>query len=235
MIQVSDILREAYRKLGKPSQADMPFIDLIAIVADVYRGVMLDLKMTARNHSTVLGAWTVPTDREMSTAIFTGGDHIIPINVEWRPADSPDISFSYPVEIIAFEQIGAMPFKTDMPYVAFYNGFANVRFSDVDELMQSREYRFTYEPLGAVNIDEVTDLTELPPLFLSYLSDEVSVRALDMIDGNDAWAEKRERLRPMLLASLGENKARFNKFRMTQFGNKIVRKQPPNARRGYAS
>jgi hypothetical protein len=227
-IQVSDVLTEAYRKLGKPSQADMPFMDLIGVVRDVWRGLSLDLKMAARGHTVEMGNWVVPTQREMSTASFTGAGHIIPVKVEWRPDGSEDEVIGQKIDVVAFEQL-----NMDSPdiRVAFTGDFETIIFGDV--YYDSREYRVSYEPLDDVDVDEADDLLPAPPLFVSYLADEAAVRALDYIDGNEAWAEKRERLRGILTLSLVENKMRFEKWKKTQFGNKKVSKHMKLIRRGY--
>jgi hypothetical protein len=228
---VSTVLTEAYRKLGRPSQVDMPYQDLISIVKDVVRGLYLDLKLSARAHTTEQGNWVIPSAREMSSAVFTGGGYIIPVSAEWRYADSGDDAVTFPVEIVAYEQISWDGVTWARPVVAFYNDFLEIRFSDIEDILFNREYRITYEAMSDVDVNELTDTVQIPDLFTSYLSDEAAVRTLDYIDGNEAWAEKRARLRPLLMMALLENKGRFIKWQNTQFGNKKIEKRSKFLRR----
>lgn len=217
---VSDVLSEAYRKLGRPGQTDMPYEDLIKIVRDVWRGLTLDLKFAAKGHQAIQGNWVTPTSREMSSASFTGGGYIIPLSAEWRPSGSDPDYLPNSAEIIAYEQINNIGYGTDKSIVAFYDGFGQIVFGDLEGVLFEREYRITYESLSDVDLDQTTDLIQTPDLFVSYLSDEAAVRALDYVDGNEVWAEKRERLRGILTAQIMEGRQRFEKWKKTQFGNK---------------
>lgn len=56
-IAYTDVIRGAYQLLGRPSQADLPYQDVIDHAKDVIRGRLLDLKMAARGHTNVVGPW----------------------------------------------------------------------------------------------------------------------------------------------------------------------------------
>lgn len=234
-VTVSDIIIGAYRKLGRPSQADMPYADLISLSNEVYQGMLLDMKLSAREHTTDIGSWVTPTARNMATTSFTGGGEIIPTRVEWRIADDTT-AIPMKAEIVAYDNINELAMKArtvNETYVSFYDGFANILFSESLEVLETREYRIIYETLAYTAMTSKSDSLTIPALFSTYAIEEVSIRALDEVyNSTPEWAEKRERMRMSIAMSLVENKKRWSKYVTSLYGNKISHKLGFRTRRG---
>lgn len=232
-IVASDILRETYQILGRPSQQDLPYLDLLVLVKDVARGRIVDLKTSGRNHTLTAGSWVTPSAREMSTSGFVGGlENFIPVKVEWRytaEASLDPASMPKTVEVVAFENLGRLYGRkvNDLDaYCAFYDAFANIAFSDDSETLSNRQYRIWYEDTTDVTLDGLSDNATLPELFITLCKYEAGLVALDQIlNTSPEWADKRERLRPQFTAQVGIWTDRFEKWQRTLWGNKVVTKK----------
>lgn len=231
-ILVSDILRETYQILGRPSQGDLPYLDLTVIVKDVARGRIIDLKTSARNHTTQPGTWVTPTAREMSTSGFVGGlENFIPTKVEWRyvaEANTTPLPMPKTVEVVAFESLGRLYGRKtgDMDtYCAFYDSYGSIAFSEHTNTLTLREYRIWYEDTTDLTLEGLSDSVNLPDLFITLCKNEAGLIALDQIRNADPeWAERRERLRVQFMAQVGIWTQRFEKWQRTLWGNKVTRK-----------
>jgi len=228
----SDILTEAYQILGRPSQLDLPYLDLLVLVKDVARGRILDLKLSARDHTTQIGPWVVPSDREMSTSGFVGGlENFIPVKVEWRYLTSDGVVpavMPFQAEVVAFDQLGDLSRKSmteTETFCAFYDQFDNIAFSEDSTTLSFREYRVLYEDTSDVTLAALSDSVQLPELFITLCKYESGLVALDQIRNADPeWAERRERLRQTFTAQFMIWDHRFKKFQTTLYGNKKVKK-----------
>jgi hypothetical protein len=228
-IAYTDVIRGAYQLLGRPSQTDLPYQDVIDHAKDVIRGRLLDLKMAARGHTNVVGPWVTPTGREMSSASFVSSlDNFIPVKVEWRTASDTSTSFPRKAEVVAYEQLGDLYRSTTTfaeTYVAFTDNFTKIAFSETDETLTSREYRIVYETLEDPTITLGTTSSSFPALFITLCKYETAVTCLDqVVNPSNDWAEKRERLRQSLTARLMVEDKRFQKWNTTLFGNKKVKR-----------
>lgn len=227
-ILVSDILTGAYQLLGRPSQGDLPYLDLLEHVKDVARGKILDLKLAARNHTAIAGPWTTPSGREMLSSAFVGGaENFIPVKVEWRYlAASGSELLPNVAQVVAVEQLNELSHKayTTETYVAFSDGFTSISFSETDTELSLREYRITYEDTDDLQITATTSTVELPALFVTLCKYEVALLCLDQIR-NEKFTEERERLRQVFTAQFLAWNDRFRKFQTTLYGQKRVRKQ----------
>lgn len=235
MINSTDIIEGAYRLLGRPQQSDLHYQDVLDTARNVIRGRYADMKMSARNHTTTVGEWVTPTDKEMSALPFTGGEtNVIPVKMEWRYiTDQSQLVLPRKAEIVSYEnltdlwrrEVGAETF------VAFYNNFSQIAFSEIQLTLSLRQYRLIYESLGDIDL-ELTGATELPDLFLPLCQYETAFLCLDQsYNTTSEWAEKRERLRVTLGAAMGQWDERFKKWQMSLFGNAIVKKRGRNNRR----
>jgi hypothetical protein len=228
---VSDVAKGSYQLLGRPSQADLPYSDLLVHVGDVVTGRLMDMSLTARNRRMLLSNWTPGTDRVMDVASFgLETSQFFPVKVEMRMADSDEDARPYPVQIVAYETLDTLGSTSiNESYCAFYNDYTQIAFSDLISDVENREYRIEYEPLGyrtAGVATLVTDDTRIDDAFLSLCKYEVALRCLDEIqNGTDEWKETRERKKQSFLAVLGQEEGRFKKFNTTQFGSKVIRRQ----------
>lgn len=229
-VAYEDIVRGAYQLLGRPSQLDLPYKDVLEHARDVIRGRLLDLKMSARGHTNVTGPFVAPTAQTMEVAPFIGENttYFIPVKVEWRTL--ADIQTVHPrkAEVVAFEQLGEL-FRSsqafDETYVAFTDNFSKITFSEPLDALDKREYRIVYEDLSDVTAGLEETVNELPDLFIVLCKYETAVMCLDHVtnETND-WMEKRERLRSSLLGRFAMEEQRFTKWRNTLFGNKKIKR-----------
>lgn len=231
-ILASNILTETYQILGRPSQGDLPYLDLLVLVKDVVRGRMVDLKTSGRNHTLTAGAWVTPTSREMSSSGFVSGQiHFIPTKVEWRYlAESGQYPEPMPktVTVTSFETLGNLygnKASEAEVYCAFYDNFSKIAFSDDENALINRQYRVWYEDTGDVTLDDLTDSADLPELFITLCKYEAALVVLDQIRNADPeWTERRERLRTQFAAQVGIWTGRFEKWQQRLWGNKKVSK-----------
>ena len=56
-ISGTDIVKGAMMLMGRPSQADLPYQDVVDVVADVVGGALFDLKTSNNNRTAVVGEW----------------------------------------------------------------------------------------------------------------------------------------------------------------------------------
>ena len=228
-IAYTDVIRGAYQLLGRPSQTDLPYQDVIDHAKDVIRGRLLDLKMAARGHTNVVGPWVTPTSREMSSGAFVSNlDNFIPVKVEWRTQSDSSTAFPRKAEVVAYEQLGDLYRSTTTfaeTYVAFTDNLQKIAFSETDETLEDREYRIIYETLEDPAIALGGTTATFPALFMTLCKYETAVMCLDQVVNESLeWAEKRERLRMSLSARLAAEEQRFNKWNTTLFGNKKVKR-----------
>lgn len=228
-IAYTDVIRGAYQLLGRPSQLDLPYQDVIDHAKDVIRGRLLDLKMAARGHTNIVGPWIAPTSREMSSGAFVNNvDNFIPVKIEWRTASDTTTSFPRKSEVVAYEQLGDLYRSTTTfaeTYVAFTDNFTKIAFSETDETLESREYRVIYETLEDPTITLGGTTPVLPALFVTLCKYETALACLDQVENkSNDWAEKRERLRASLSGRLMVEEQRFQKWNTTLFGNKKVKR-----------
>jgi hypothetical protein len=228
-IGYTDIIRGAYQLLGRPSQLDLPYQDVIDHAKDVIRGRLLDMKLAARNHTNVVGPWVTPTSREMSSSSFVGGaDNFIPVKVEWRATPDSETTFPRRAEVVAYEQLGDLYRSTTTfaeTYVAFTDNFTKIAFSETDETLEYRQYRIIYETLEDPTVALGSTTANFPALFITLCKYETAIMCLDHVTNETVeWAERRERLRGTLAARYQLESARFDKWNTTLYGNKKVKR-----------
>ena len=227
-ILASDIITGAYQLLGRPSQADLPYEDVLEYTRDFIRGRFVDTKLSARGHTTQVGSWVTPSAREMSTSGFVGGlTNFIPVKVEWRYTAEASVSpLPQPrrAQIVAYEQVSDLYERGS--YVAFYDNWENIAFSENSTELSLRQYRILYEDTSDPSISKTTAV-DLPELFVPLGKYEVALSCIDQIQ-NDALDLERKRGSFTQQWLLWDQ--RFKKWHMTQFGNKKVSKVPANAR-----
>lgn len=226
MILASDIVKDAMRKMGRPSQADLPYQDVLDFTRDIVRERMLDYKLTTRGHTIETGSWTAPTEREMLSATFTGTDNFIPVKIEWRFSGTDDIS--YKSQVTSYENLDDLRRESVSSlesWTAFYNGFSQIAFSYTLEELATREFRVIFESLDDISLTSLSHNAEMPAILLSLLSDEVALKGIEYVNNNtEEWINKRDRFRESLMMSLARNESRFERLKNSVFGNKKVSK-----------
>ena len=228
-VTASDIVTGAYQLLGRPSQTDLPYEDVLEATRDVVRGRTLDLKLAQRDRTLQIGDWVTQSAREMSSSGFVGGlDNFIPMKVEWRyiaeatvsPAPQPR-----KVDIVAYESLSDFNPISDgyfETFCAFYNQFQNIAFSENTTELALRQYRVLYEDTEDV-IATKDSTAEFPALFITLCKYEVGLLCLDQVR-NDSFADERERLRRTFTQQFMLWNDRFTQWRKTSFGSKKVKK-----------
>lgn len=234
-IAYTDIVRGAYQLLGRPSQTDLPYQDVMDHAKDVIRGRLLDMKMAARGHTNIIGPWVNITDTQMSTTAFTttaqtpsGVKNFIPVKVEWRVRDDVSEQLPRKADVVAYEQLGEF-FRSTITFaetfVAFTDNFSKIAFSETEEQLQFRDYRIIFETLEDISLALGQETDNFPALFVTLCKYETAVMCLDQVTNESLeWAEKRERLRNSLIGRLAVEERRFDKWNKTLFGNKKVKR-----------
>jgi hypothetical protein len=231
----SDIVTGAYQLLGRPSQEDMPYQDVLTHAGDVIRGREADLTLAARGKRLEASSWGTPTDKLETTAIFgIGIDDFLITKVEWRPVGSDDTVTPIKADVVSFErldELGATARGTES-YVAFYNNQSQVAFSESTTVLTNREYRVWYEPFTGFTAALSTN-TGMPDTFITLFKYETALRCLDQVENDsESWQNKRERLRASLMPVFLTEDARFKRWTTSQYGNKVTKKQGFRSRRG---
>lgn len=231
------IAQGIYRLLGRPSQTDLPYSDVLDAARDVYRGRLFDMKLANRNHTLAFSSWYTPTAAEgvnlTSFSIASGTTNIFPVKMEWRPVNAATNYKPRKAEVVSFENLSEyarMARTEDETYVAFY-GSNLVAFSETVDALALREYRVIYEDTEDVTMAALSDtITEVPDMLAPLFYYEGALLLLDQVRNDSPdWQDRRERLRGSLTAPFMEWDRRFNTWRRTLYGNKIVNK------RGYRS
>lgn len=238
-IEYGDIIKGAYQLLGRPSQLDLPYQDVMDHARDVIRGRLLDLKMAARGHTNVVGPWVTPTGRDMAVTaadptgnrlVPVGTGYFIPVKMEWRTVNDAQEVPPRKAEIVSYDQLGDL-FRSAMTfsetYVAFTDNFSKITFSETYETLKQRQYRLIYENLSDATADVELDsaVGVLPDLFITLCKYETAIMCLDhVVNESNEWMEKRERLRRALLGRYAMEEKRFEKWNTTLFGNKKVKR-----------
>lgn len=229
-IAYTDVIKGAYQLLGRPSQRDLPYQDVIDHAADVIRGRLLDIKMASKGHTNIIGAWVTPTDvDDMSTSTFvSGATNFIPVKVEWRIKNDTAIQFPRKAEVVTWTSLGELYRDSRSiaeTYVAFSDNFSKIAFSETIETLNNREYRIIYESLGDITVDLGADTATLPSLFITLCKYETALMCIDqVVNPSPIWAEQRERLRRSLMARLAVEEQRFRHWNSTLYGNKKVKR-----------
>jgi hypothetical protein len=224
----SDVVTGAYQLLGRPSQADLPYEDVLEAARDCVRGRHVDLKLAQRDHTTTIGPWVTPSAREMSSSGFVGGlANFIPVKVEWRyitESTASPLRQPRKAQVVSFESVaGLHETSIGETYVAFYDGFENIAFSANTTELALRQYRVVYEDMADVLATKAS-ATYLPDIFVTLLKYETALLCLDQVR-NPAFGDERERLRGVFTQQFMIWNDRFNKWRTTSFGQKKFKKQ----------
>ena len=231
-VLVEDIAKGAFVLLGRPSLHDLPYEDLLDHVRDFVRGRLVDQKLSARGHTNQIGSWVTPSAREMSTSGFVSSvTNFVPVKVEWRYTAEATVSpLPQPkkAQIVAFEQIADLYELTGESYVAFYDNFERIAFSNNTTELSLRQYRVIYEDTTNPTLAR-TDAVDLPELFITLGKYEVALACLDQVQ-NEATVEAMGRKRAGFEKQWFIWNERFKKWQMTQFGNKKISKVGANAR-----
>jgi len=230
----TDIVRGAYRLMNRPSQADIPYKDIMANAKDVVTGRLLDLKMAVRNHTSVVGAWRTPVSKTENASLYASSEMFIPTKAEWRYANGDDTQTPQDVEFCALEAISGNS-KLDREYVALYDNNTKVQWSAPLAVLATREYRIIYEDLDSEAFSELGSTIEnFPSQFVTLCQYETAAISIHQVDNDsEAWMMKKARLLKAIEPMLATWNERFEKWRLSRFGNRIVYKKgfrPPHRR-----
>lgn len=224
-MNASTIVTGVFQLLGRPSLQDMPYTDILTHTSDVVTGRLLDMSMAGKNRQTLMSEWVQGTDQTMDVGDWDlETDRFIPTKVEARTAGSEGRAST--VQVVALEQLEDLALKANGEmYCAFHEDFQSITFSDLESVVDTKEYRIHYEPISRLDLVVRAD-TQIDDVFTSLCKYETALRCLDQVENDtEAWTAKRERLRPGFLAIFLQEQARFDKFNKTRFGNKKFKRQ----------
>lgn len=222
----TDIVRGAYRLMGRPSQADLPYQDVIDNAHDVVNGFLLELKLSNRNHTAVIGSWVNPAAQTESIVRYTGDtDFIIPVKCEWRVLNGGDTQIPQKVEFCAVESIDELQ-QVPQEYVALYNNNTSIRFSAPLTILLTRQYRLIYEPFAPTVIDGLSDeITSLPDFFKTLCQYETAAISINQVQNiTEDWTKRKEALLMTIMPMLVQWRERFERWKSSRYGNRKVRK-----------
>lgn len=226
-----EVIQGTYRLLGRPAEAELPFQDIIDTAKDVYRGMMLDMKISNRNRTIQFSSWYTPTATEGVTLSAFGLNafvvNIFPVKFEWRPKGATNAK-PYKADVVSYEALSDRYYESNTyneTFVAFYDT-NKIAFSEKLSTLSNREYRLVYEDTEDVTWSAYTDtLDEIPQILIPYMQHKTAIKCLDIVsDVSPAWADKRERLRVVLSKDYLEWEQRFTKWQRQRRGNKKIRK-----------
>jgi hypothetical protein len=230
----TDIVRGAYRLMNRPPQADIRYKDIVANARDVVLGRLLDLKMSNRNHTSIVGAWRTPTAQTENATLYASSEMFIPTKAEWRYVNGDAAQVPHEVEFCSLESISENS-QLDREYVALYDNNTKVQWSAPLTVLSTREYRIVYEDLEIDDFSQLASVIEnFPSQFLTLCQYETAAITIHQVDNDtEAWMMKKERLLQTIKPMLETWIARFETWRLSRFGNRKVYKKGfrPRARR----
>jgi hypothetical protein len=202
-MQVSgiDIVNGVYRRLRKPSQADLAWQDVVAIAGEVVARMKLDLMMSPQGETAILSDWFVPPAQDFALDDIGLHDVLLPTRVEMKSIDSqfetgadvPCVNF----DVLNTSIVGA---------VAFHATPLRITFRDPTESIQQMQYRMVYETdmVGDLKLDSVTGL---PGLFKSKAILDTAYEACELVeDPSNEWMNFVKMYRPSWEAQMARNK-----------------------------
>lgn len=228
----SDIISGALRLIGRPSQSDLPYQDVLDTARDVIRGRLIDLKLTNRNHTILKSNYYTPTAQEdVSASLFGIGASVtrfVPVKMEWRPKDAEENTKPRTVTLVSYEQLTDYYRKTRSDsevFASYYNG-DQFAFADTVQMLATREFRVVYEDMEDVDMDALADtVTDIPDIFVPLVQHEVAIQCLALVKNEtETWMQRRDGYLKTLIPSYEKWNDRFETWSMSLMGNKKVRK-----------
>jgi hypothetical protein len=229
-----DIVRGAYRLIGRPSQSDIRYKDVLQNASDVITGRLLDLKMSNRNHTAIVGAWHTPTAQIEDVSIYATDKMFIPVKAEWRYKNGNETQIPQQVEFCALETISENA-RIAREYVAIYDDQLKLQWSAPLTTLQTREYRIVYESFDFSNaLSLAGSVTKLPSQFVTLCQYETASMTIHQVENDsEAWQMKKARLLETIMPMLAVWNERFETWRLSRFGNRLTYKKgfrPPSRR-----
>ena len=226
-ISGTDIVKGAMMLMGRPSQADLPYQDVVDVVADVVGGALFDLKTSNNNRTAVVGEWRTPTATIESTQSYvTAEDFFIPIKCEWQTIDG-ETNYQTPnrVELCALESIDELAL-TPREYASIYDNDSKIRFGQTLPVLSTREYRLIYETLDDIEWTQLGSSVEnFPSVFVHWAQHKTAAKAIYLVrNGSEEWSKRMEKLLVPLMAGLVEWEMRLDRWTNQRFGNRKVYK-----------
>jgi hypothetical protein len=185
-----DIVRGVYRRLRRPSQAALPWQDVLQIVSEVISRLKGDLAMSPQNLTAQTSDWFIPSSTDFPISEL-GLSVLLPIRLERRGIGSEfETGFEVPTvnyEVLNTSNVGA---------VSYYGDPLRIVFRDPLETVSNTEYRLIYES-DTVGVQNLNSVVGLPQFFKSYAILLSGYEAMEIVvDDSDKWEKFVEMFRP---------------------------------------
>lgn len=201
-----DIVRGVYRRLRRPSQAALPWQDVLSIVSEVVSRMKCDLAMSPQNFTAQTSEWFTPSETDFEISEL-GLSVLLPIRLERRGiasdyetgAEVPTVNY----EVLNTSSVGA---------VSFYGDPLRIVFRDPLDTVTNTEYRLIYES-DTVGVQNLNSVIGLPQFFKSYAILRSSYEAMEIVlDDSDKWEKFVEMFRPSWQLQIVEQEAKWHQY-----------------------
>lgn len=224
MPTASDILKQSYSFLGKPSQQKLPYQSIIDSLNRKVNGRMLDMQLSSNNWRARLSGVKTYTTQDVALNLDS---YSVPVRVESRPRGGSDSDWQEE-EIVDYATWNSV----NRPAVSFY-GTPTRMVLNAD--VTSREFRILYET-GDETISGLTDDIELAGIFVPLIFDEVTLDCLAMVnDSTPEWMARAARIERILMIDLAKQDERFKRWINMSRNQGVIYKEAFNESRTYGS
>jgi hypothetical protein len=202
-----DIVRGVYRRLRKPSQAALPWQDVINIVRGVVARMLLDLALSPQNSTATTSDWFTPSATDFPMSDLGFASMLLPIRVERRELGS-DFETGLETPMVNYEVLDT----STVGAISFYGNPIRMVFRDNLDTVTNTEYRIVYEDdfLNTLNLNSVVGL---PAYFESKAILEAAYEACEVVDDDSAaWMKFVEMYRPGWEMQIGANDKQWDKY-----------------------
>lgn len=170
-----DITRRCYVRLKRPSQAALPFQQVMETVSEVIAQKKMDLALSGLNSTSVTSDWFTPPAADFALEDI-GLNVFIPTRLERRPIGN-DREIGEDVPAVNYDVLDS----SRVHAVSFYGSPLRISFRDKLSYITQQEYRLTYESDFESDASLGAD-AGLPAYFLGMVSLEAAYKLLDQID-----------------------------------------------------
>ena len=215
-----DIVRGVYRRLRTPSQADLPWQDVVNIVGEVIARMKLDLVLSPQNSTAVTSDWFRPSSTDFPLSDVGFSSILLPIRVERRAIGS-DLETGFNVPTVNYEVLDT----STVSGISFYGNPLRIVFRDALDVITGMEYRIVYEDdlAGGISLNSVVGL---PSFFKSKAILESAYEAMEIIEDNSPeWLNFVRTFRPSWEMQIGANEIQWRKYIRMFLGKSQVPKR----------
>ncbi len=201
------VTQKIYRRLRRPSDAALPYPDILDAVSEVIAKKKVDLNIYSNDDSgnTTTG-WITANGREVS---LSNANILIPLKVERENCDVCRCGYQTDVPIVDYDVLDRA-----LGAVAFYGSPLKMALNSYG--CYGHRYRITYQS-DFTDQAEIDGSLDLPSYFAGMVADEATYQLIDQVDDQtEAWMNfvKVQNLKlPVLIAEWEEKWLKFCRHR----------------------